>query len=121
MTQQGEPKCLGLICFTTYIHQDPSLFLALVGHYQWFIQGFTCIAQPLHEHLSGAGTSKNNDHVTLTEDVQGAFKTFKKACLKTHTLDFADFNMPFFLQTDTSKLGLGAVYHRNRLMVSTIL
>ena len=39
----------------------------------------------------------------------GAVETPKKACLKTPVLAFANFNKPFFLETDTSKLGLGAV------------
>ena len=38
-----------------------------------------------------------------------AFETLKKACLKTPVLAFADFNKPFLLETDTRKLGLGAV------------
>ena len=42
-------------------------FLDLVGHYWWFIKGFACIAQPLHKHLSGEGSSKKNEHVTLME------------------------------------------------------
>ena len=28
-------------------------FLGLVGHYWQFIKGFACVAQPLHENLSG--------------------------------------------------------------------
>ena len=33
-------------------------FLGLVGHYQWFSKGFSCMAQPIHEHLSGEGAGK---------------------------------------------------------------
>ena len=33
----------------------------------------------------------------------------KKACLEVPVLNFADFNKPFLLETDASKLGLGAV------------
>ena len=80
-----------------------------MGHYQQFIKGFACIAQPLHKHLSGAGASKRNKHVTLTEDALGAFKAFKRTCLNTPVMAFADFSKPFLLETDTSKLGLGAV------------
>ena len=36
-------------------------------------------------------------------------KLFKKACLEAPVLLFADFNKPFLLETDMSKLGLGAV------------
>ena len=73
-----------------------------------FIKGFTHIAQPLHEHLS-EGASKKNKHVTIIKDVLGAFETLKKACLKTPILTFADFNKPFLLEIDASKLGLEAV------------
>ena len=45
----------------------------------------------------------------LMEDVMGVFQTLKKASLKAPVLAFADFNEPFLLETDTSKLGLGAV------------
>ena len=45
----------------------------------------------------------------LTENALGAFDTLKKSCLKAPVLDFADFNKPFLMETDASKLGLGAV------------
>ena len=45
----------------------------------------------------------------LMEDMLGAFETLKKTCLETPVLDFVDFNNPFLLETDASKLGLGAV------------
>ena len=63
--------------------------------------------QPLHEHLSVEGADKKSKHVKLTEDMLAA-KTPKKACLKA-VLSFADFNKPFLLETDMSKLGLGVV------------
>ena len=45
----------------------------------------------------------------MDNNVLGFFKTLKKACLKAPMLAFADFNKPFLLQTDASKVGLGAV------------
>ena len=42
------------------IYTEIPAFLGLMGHYQQFIKGFTCIAQPMHEHLSGEGASKKN-------------------------------------------------------------
>ena len=86
-----------------------SAFLGLVGHYQQFIKEFAWVAQPLHEHLSRKGTDRENEYVTLTSDVQAGFKMLKKACLEASVLAFADFDKPFLLETDASKLGLGAV------------
>ena len=83
--------------------------LVLVGHYKQFIKGFACIAQPLHEHLSGEGAYKKSEWVTLTLEAKNTFETLKNACLKAPVLAFADFNKPFLRQTDVSKLGLGAV------------
>ena len=37
------------------------------------------------------------------------FETFQKACLEAPVLAFADFDKPFLLETDASKLGLGAM------------
>ena len=45
----------------------------------------------------------------LMSNVQVAFETVKKACLEVPVLAFVDFNNPFLLEIDVSKLGLGAV------------
>ena len=84
-------------------------FLGLVGHYQWFMKGFECIAQPLHEHLSGEGASKKSEWVMLTVEAQNALKMLTKACLKAPVVAFANFDKPFLLEMDASKLWLGAV------------
>ena len=76
--------------------------------------------QPLHEHLSGEGASKKSEQVTLMVEAKDAFETLKKACLKAPVLAFANFDKPFLLETDASKLGLGAVLSQNRLTVNTI-
>ena len=95
-------------------------FLGLVGHYQQFIKGFVCIAQPLHEHISGEGASKKKERVMLMAEAKDAFETLKKACLEAPVLAFPNFDKPFLMETDASKLGLGAVLSKNRLMVNTI-
>ena len=90
-------------------YTEIQVFLGLLGHYQWLIKGFVCIIQPLHKDLSGEGASKKNKCVTLTEEALDAFRMLEKVFLEVPVLAFADFNKPFFLETDTSKLGLGAV------------
>ena len=84
-------------------------FLGLVGYYQHLIKGFVHIAQPLHKHLSEKGASKKSEWVMLMVDAKDAFKALKKNCPEAPVLAFANFNQPFLLETDASKLGLGAV------------
>ena len=95
-------------------------FLGLVGHYRQFIKGIMSIVLPLHKHLSGDGASKQNDWVTLMENVLDTFKTLKKACLAAPVLAFADFNKTFLLKTDASMLGLRTVLSQKRPIVNTI-
>ena len=40
-------------------------------------------------------------------EAKDAFETLKRACLKAPMLAFANFDKPFLLENDTSKLGLG--------------
>ena len=40
---------------------------------------------------------------------KNAFETLEKACFEAPVLDFANFDKPFLLETDASKLGLGTV------------
>ena len=80
-------------------------FLDLVGHYQWFIKEFAHIVQPLHEHLSGKGAGKKSKQVTLMVEAKHTFETLQKACLKAPVLTSANFNKPFLIKTNASKLG----------------
>ena len=84
-------------------------FLGLVGHYRRFIKGFSCIAQPLNEHLVGEEASRKSVWVSLSEDALKAFETLKQACMTSLILAFVDYTKPFLLETDASKNGLEAV------------
>ena len=84
-------------------------FLGLVGHYRWFIKGFTRIAQPLNEHLAGEGASRKSEPVSLSEEALEAFEALKQACINSPVLAFTDYTKDFLLETDALKEGLGAV------------
>ena len=80
-----------------------------MGHYWQFKKGFTQIAQPLNEHLTGEGASRKCEWVLLSEDALEAFQALKQACMTTPILAFADYTKDFLLETDASKEGLGVV------------
>ena len=42
-------------------------------------------------------------------EAKDAFEILKGACLEVPVVAFADFDQPFLLETDATKLGLGAV------------
>ena len=75
--------------------------------------------QPLHDHLYGKGASRKSEQVALMEEALGALMMLKRACLKAPVLVFANFNKPFLLETDTSKLGFGAVVSQKHLVAYT--
>ena len=84
-------------------------FLGLLGHYRWFIKGFTRIVQPLNEHLAGEGASRKSEWVSLSKEALETFQALKQACMNSPVLVFANYTKDFLLETDDSKEGLGAV------------
>ena len=91
------------------MHTKIQAFLGLVEHYRWFIKRVASVAQPLHENPSGEGAHKKSKEVMFMAEAKDAFEIQNGACLKAPVLVFADFDKPFLLETNTSKLGLGAV------------
>ena len=57
------------------MYTEIQAFLGLVGHYRWFIKGFACILQPLHEHLLGEDANKNSAWMRLMMEAKDAFET----------------------------------------------
>ena len=84
-------------------------FVNMVGAYRRFIKGFAQIAGPLYDHLKGENANKKKEQLTLSPDALKAFHALKEAAVTTPVLVPADFTKPFRLETDASKLGLGAV------------
>ena len=83
-------------------------FIGLVGHYQHFIKDFARIADPLYEYASG-DTAKKKESVVLNEAARNAFHQLKKTVVSVPVLAYPDPNKEYLLETDASKLGLGAV------------
>ena len=96
-------------CAPPQTYTEIPAFLGLVGHYRWFIKGFTWIAQPLNEHLAREGASRKLEQVSLSKNALEAFQALKQACMSSPVLAFADYMKDFLLKMDISKEGLGAV------------
>jgi hypothetical protein len=78
-------------------------FLGLVGYYRKFIRHFALIAQPMTALL------KKTVVFMWTKDHDLAFETQQKSLMTAPVLALPDFTMPFFIETYTSAVGVGAV------------
>ena len=74
-----------------------------------FIKGFTHIAAPLYDLISGDNKDKKSEPVKLSPETHEAFNILKEKCVNAPVLSFPDFKKPFWLETDASGKGLGAV------------
>ena len=86
-----------------------------MGHYQWFVKGFTHIAQLLNGLLSGEGASRKLERVSLQEDTLRAFDALKQACMHAPVLAFTNYTKEFLLESDASKEGLGAALSQKQV------
>ena len=78
-------------------------FLGLAGYYRKFVKGFSQIAAPLFKLL------RNNIIFIWTIDQENAFKRLKELLISAPILIYPDFTKKFYLYTDASDSGLGAV------------
>ncbi len=78
-------------------------FLGFTGYYRYFIQGYSQIARPLLD-LTKQATPWHWD-----DKEQGAFEALRDKMVSKLVLQQPDFNKTFYLQTDVSKYGVGAV------------
>ena len=74
----------------------------MTGYYRRFIQGYAAIAIPL--------TNLLKKEVFLWDDnAQSSFDELKFRMTQAPILAMPDFNMPFELETDSSKFAIGAI------------
>ena len=90
-------------------------FLSLVGHYQWFIKGFTHITQLQIRLLLEESTSRKSKRVSLPEDALSAFDALKWVCMSAPVLAFANYTKEFLPETNASKEGLGTVLSQKQV------
>lgn len=78
-------------------------FLGMAGFYRKFIPSFSFIATPLHSLL------KKGVVFEWSEECDFAFKRLIAVMTKDIILDYPDFSKVFYLTTDASNFGIGAV------------
>lgn len=83
-------------------------FLGLAQYYRRFIRNFSVIAKPMFE-LTGKDGADLNGQLLWDEDAEIAFVELKQAMKSDAILALPDFSKPFFLDTDASNIGVGAV------------
>jgi RNase H-like domain found in reverse transcriptase len=78
-------------------------FLGFTGYYQYFIKDYSKIACPLLDLM------KKTTPWHWTAAQQGAFKDFCDKMCRKPVLQQLDFAKPFFVHTDASANGVGAI------------
>ncbi len=82
---------------------DIRKFLGFTGYYRYFIQGYSKIARPLLD------LTKKAVMWHWGEQQHKAFEELKMCMCSRPVLTQPNFNKPFFLQTDASAYGMGAI------------
>jgi hypothetical protein len=77
-------------------------FLGLAGYYRHFIKDFAKLAKPLH------GLTRDQATFTWGANEKLSMELLKDALCHTQGLIRPDFNKPFLLDTDYSRIGIGA-------------
>ena len=112
ITEMAPPKTYTIVrCLTamTGFFRHFIKGYAKIGFFRRFIKGYAKIAKPLNSLLEGEASKLKSEELELTLEELKAFEELKMKCMTAPILAFTDFKKPFWLETDTSKEGLGAV------------
>ena len=130
---QSEVRYIGHIVSATGVATDPEkvaavkewprpqgikqlqAFLGTVGYYRQYIPGFATIAQPLHRL-----TSKEADW-SWEEAEQNSFELLQQKLMTAPVLGYPDPNQTYFLDTDASGFGVGAVLSQKQGGVERVI
>ena len=85
--------------------KDIRAFVGLVGYYRRFIPAFAELTAGLTDLTRAAAPNL----VQWTPELQTAFTRLRKELSRGPTLQTSDFGSHFYLQTDASERGIGAV------------
>jgi ribonuclease HI len=77
-------------------------FLGMANFYRRFVESYSQIASPLHK------LTRKGKPYEWTEDCQSAFEAIKEKLVSAPVLARPNFEKQFILQTDASRIGLGA-------------
>ena len=94
-------------------------FLGFSGYYRRFIKNYSKIAKPLTSLLQGNCTrDKQGRFATIpiiwNKDAQSGFEKLKEVLSCPPVLAYADYSLPFVVNTDASLDGLGAILYQTQ-------
>lgn len=85
-------------------------FLGVVNFYRRFIKNCSGISEPLIELTRGKKKAKDFE---WGEDQQDAFEDLKQKLISAPILCYPDMSKEFFIETDASDIGIGAILSQN--------
>lgn len=102
-------------------------FLGFCSYYRRFIEDFSQVAGPLHDVVNtcvcqpSAAQADKAFKFSWTPECQQSFEHLKERLTSAPTTGYADFTLPFVLETDASSLGLGAVLYQQQGGKKTVI
>ena len=84
-------------------------FTGMTGFFRRFIKGYSKIAKPLNNLLEGESSKLKSEELELMLEALKALEELKMKCMTAPVLVFEDFKKLFYVETDASKEGLGAI------------
>ncbi|KAK3544562.1 hypothetical protein QTP86_016933, partial [Hemibagrus guttatus] len=118
---QSEVKFLGHVVSAQGVGTDPDKdFVAIT-------EGLLRVAGPLHDVVNtcvrqpSAAQADKFFKLSWTTECQQSFENLKEKLTSAPTLGYADFTLPFVLETDASSLGLGAVLYQQQGKKKTVI
>ena len=93
--------------------------LGFLGYYRCYVQDFSRKVKTLYDMLKGVGKKENKGNsskakIEWREEHQEILESMINYLQSPEVIAYPDFNLPFFLHTDASNQGLGAVLYQTQ-------